>query len=85
MEVKATNQLSWINLMYDYPFRQWASAHFFNVGPSAVDISINYPDRPFTLLPNEARILEHGEGIRIVYLKCFPGLMARVLVEGVVL
>jgi len=88
-EIKVTNELTWLNFLYDYPYRALSSILFSNNGPSAVEVGINYPDRPLTLPPkrfvtvnaSEADV-GFGEGIRIIYLKGFPGLLAEVLVMG---
>jgi len=84
--VPVTNRLSWINLIYDYPFTPWVSAYFINDGPSAVEIGINYPDDRFVMNPRETiTVTRTGaeERIKIVYFICSPGLAASVRVTGV--
>lgn len=84
--IRATNILSWINLIYDYPFQPWVSAYFINDGPSAVEIGINYPDDRFTMNPRETiTITRTGaeERIKIIYFIARPGLNASVRVTGV--
>ncbi len=86
--IHATNVLSWINLIYDYPFRPWVSAYFINDAdsPSAVEIGINYPDDRFTMNPGETvTVTRTGaeERIKAIYFICRPGLNATVRVTGV--
>lgn len=84
--VRATNILSWINLVYDYPFQPWVSAYFINDGPSAVEIGINYPDDRFTMKPRETITVTRSgaeERIKIIYFICHPGLHADMRVTGV--
>ena len=78
--IHATNILSWINLVYDYPFVPWISAYIINDGPSSVEIGINFPDDKFTLKPEETRVINHTEQILVIFFKCFPGLKATVRV-----
>jgi len=86
--VKATNQLSWVNMLYDHPYRALMEAYFSNAGPSAVEIALNYPGRPLTLFPGKSVIVLASEittfnkGISIIYFKAFPGLLASVSIEG---
>ena len=84
--VHATNFLSWINLMYDYPFQPWISAYIINDGPSAVEIGINFPDDRFTVNPGETITVTRSgaeERIKIMYFICTPGLTADLRVTGV--
>ena len=86
--IHATNRLSWINLVYDYPFTPWISAYFINEkdSPSAVEIGINYPDDRFTIKPGETITVARSgaeERIKIIYFLCRPGLDADVRVTGV--
>ncbi len=85
-DIHATNNLSWINLIYDYPFQPWISAFIINDGPSAVEIGINFPDDRFTVNPGETRTITRSgaeERIRIIYFVCVPGLTANLRVTGV--
>jgi len=85
-DIHATNLLSWINLVYAYPFQPWISAYIINDGPSAVEIGINYPDDRFTMNPKETiTVTRTGaqERIKIIYFICRPGLVADLRVTGV--
>ena len=84
--IHATGLLSWINLIYDYPFKPWVSVFIINDGPSAVEIGINYPDDRFTMQPRETRTITRTgaeERIKIMYFKCFPGVDSTLRVTGV--
>lgn len=84
--IPVTNILSWINLVYDYPFQPWISAYFINDGPSAVEIGINYPDDRFVMNPRETITVTRSgaeERIKAIYFICRPGLNASVRVTGV--
>lgn len=84
--VNVTNLLSWINLIYDYPFTPWVSAYFINDGPGTVEIGINYPDDRFTMNSGETiTVTRTGaeERIKIIYFIARPGLAASVRVTGV--
>lgn len=82
----ATNQLNWINLIYDYPFRPWIAVFLINDGPSPVEIGINYPDDRFTMNPGETVTINRtgamDEKINIIFFKSFPGLKASVRATG---
>lgn len=82
----ATNQLQWINLIYDYPFKPWVSAFIVNDGPSSVEIGINYPDDRFLMYPGETRTITRTgaeERISILFYICSPGLRANLRITGV--
>jgi len=84
--VPVTNILSWINLLYDYPFTPWISAYFINDGPGTVEIGINYPDDRFTMNPGETITITRSgaeERIKAIYFIARPGLGATVRVTGV--
>ena len=84
--VHATNRLSWLNFVYEYPFQPWISAFIINDGPSAVEIGINYPDDRFTVNPGETRTITRTgaeERIKIMYFICVPGLTSDLRVTGV--
>lgn len=84
--VHVTNNLSWINLIYNYPFRSWISAYFINDGPSSVEVGINYPDDRFLIKPNETITVNRtgalDEKINVIFFICHPGLKATVRVIG---
>ena len=85
-DIHATNLLSWINLVYDYPFQPWVSAYIINDGPSAVEIGINFPDDRFLMNPRETITITRSgaeERIKIMYFVCSPGLTADLRVTGV--
>lgn len=85
-DIHATNVLSWINLVYDYPFTPWISAYFINDGPGSVEIGINYPDDRFTMNPGETITVTRSgaeERIKAIYFICRPGLAADLRVTGV--
>lgn len=82
--LRVTNELSWVNLVYDKPYRPWASASFMNNGPSAVEVNINYaphPDYGFTINPGKTVVYDK-EPINIIFLRCSPGLNATVTIIG---
>ncbi len=84
--VPVTNILSWINLIYDYPYQPWISAYFINDGPGTVEIGINYPDDRFTMNPRETITVTRSgaeERIKAIYFIARPGLGASVRVTGV--
>jgi len=83
--INVTNRLSWINLVYDYPFQPWISAYFINDGPSAVEIGINFPDDRFVVNPGETITVTRSgaeERIKIIYFICRPGVAAVLRVTG---
>lgn len=82
--VQATNALSWVNLIYNEPYKPWRSAHFMNYGPSAVEVHINYPphaDYGFTIEPGKTKEYSE-EPIKIIYLRSHPGLESKVMITG---
>lgn len=87
-QAKVTNELSWLNMLYDYPHRALEEVYIFNFGPSAIKVGVNYPDKLVSLPPNEGRVFKSedivrlSEGIKIIYFRSFPGLLAQVKVEG---
>ena len=84
--IHATSFLSWINLIYDYPYQPWISAFIINDGPAPVEIGIDFPDDRFTVNPGETRtIVRSGaeERIKIMYFQCTAGLTANLRVTGV--
>lgn len=84
--IHATNVLSWINLLYDYPFTPWISAYLINDGPGTVEIGINYPDDRFTMNPGETITVTRSgaeERIKAIYFICRPGLHADLRITGV--
>jgi len=84
--IPVTNILSWINLVYDYPFQPWISAYFINDGPGTVEIGINYPDDRFVMNPRETITVTRSgaeERIKAIYFIARPGLGASVRVTGV--
>jgi len=90
-QLKATNTLDWENFIYNPPHRPLEEVYIYNEGPSAIEVGANYPDKLVSLLPNSSRLFKSeevvglSEGIRILYFKAFPGLLASVLVEGIFL
>ncbi len=83
--ITVTNHLSWINLIYEYPFQPWISAFIINDGPSPVEIGINFPDDRFTINPGETRTVTRTgaeERINIMYFKT-PFLHAALRITGV--
>jgi len=84
--IHATNLLSWINLLYDYPFQPWISAFIINDGPSAVEVGINFPDDRFTMNSGETITVNRAgaaDRINIIYFICTPGLTADLRITGV--
>ncbi len=84
--VHVTNILSWINLVYDYPFTPWISAYIINDGPGVVEIGINHPDDRFTMNPRETITVTRSgaeERIKAMYFICRPGLATDLRVTGV--
>ena len=83
--IHATSYLSWINLIYDYPYQPWISAYFINDGPGQVEIGINYPDDRFTMNPLETNTVTRSgaeERIKIIYFMCPPGQLSNLRVTG---
>lgn len=81
-----TNVLSWLNLVYDYPFTPWISAYIINDGPSSVELGINYPDDRFTMNPGETITVNRtgalDEKINIIFCICRPGLQSSLRITG---
>ena len=83
--VRVSNRISWINLIYDYPYQPWISAYIINDGPNPVEIGINFPDDMFTLNPGETiTITRFGaeERIKILYFLCGIGRRSIVRITG---
>lgn len=84
--VNVTNKLSWINLVYAYPYQPWFSAYFINDGPSAVKIGINSPDDMFTIKSKETITVTRSgakERIKTIFFLCAPGLKTTLRITGV--
>jgi len=83
--VNVTSNLSWINLVYDYPFQPWISAYIINDGPSPVEVGINYPDDRFLMNSGETITITRSgaeERISIMFFVCSIGLRSTVRVTG---
>lgn len=84
--IHVTNVLSWINLVYDYPYTPWISAYFINDGPGTVEIGINYPDNRFIMKPGETNTVNRtgalDERISSIFFIARPGLSSTVRVIG---
>lgn len=81
----ATETLSWLDLIHDYPYSPLMSVFLINDGPDAVEVAVNYPNDRFTVQPNETRtIVRSGahERIAVIFFKCAEGETATARVEG---
>ena len=83
--LSATSQLQWLNLVSDPPYTPWVTASFFNDGPSSVFIAINNPDELLELKVGDQRDVNTvgaTRRIEFVFYKAYPGLTAKVRVDG---
>jgi len=83
--LSATDELRYIDLINDYPYMPWVTAHFRNDGPGAVYLALNEADRWHKLnVAGELSVdfLKADERIVIIFYKCDPGQTASIRVLG---
>lgn len=74
--IVATPTQQYVDLINGEPYQPWISAFFENNGPNDVFIAINDHRKPFRLVPNATRTVDHAYGdkkIEIIYYQCNAG------------
>lgn len=85
LELKATPDMQWVNLINDPPYAPLITASFFNNGPNSVFIAINNPDELIELNSGESRLISMAGGdrrIEFIFYRCNLGERATVRVDG---
>lgn len=82
----ATDELQWLDLVQDHPFKPWVSAYFVNNGDDSVYIMINDSrEKRHKINKNETLTLDHShadERIERIFYVCDAGETASVRVTG---
>jgi hypothetical protein len=80
--LNATEELQFIDLLKEWPYTPWATAHFWNTkGPNSVIIAVNKRNYETILEKGDDEEMDFtkaDERIRIIFYNCAPGETATV-------